>query len=70
MQDHPLLQKLSKKTEMFTNLVITPRIDSDPYRTFAFEAWQMGLYGTGCSLDQKPLQNGTFYGTLTTYNSG
>ena len=41
------MNKLSKKTELFTNLAITPRLDSDPYRTFASEAWQMGLYGSG-----------------------
>ena len=32
---------------MFTNLAITPRLDTDPYRTFASEAWQMGLYSSG-----------------------
>ena len=34
---------------MFTNLVITPRLDTDtdPYRIFASEPWQMGLYGSG-----------------------
>ena len=32
---------------MFTNLAVTPRLDNDPYRTFASEAWQMGLYGSG-----------------------
>ena len=47
MKDHELLNKLSKKTEVFTNLAITPRLDSDPYRTFASEPWQMGLYGSG-----------------------
>ena len=30
-----------------TGLEISAHLAHDPYRTFAAEAWQMGLYGSG-----------------------
>ena len=46
-QDHALLARLTRRTELVTGLEISAHLAHDPYRTFAAEAWQMGLYGSG-----------------------
>ena len=46
-QEYELLWKLSRKTGLFTGLIVASETWQVPYRILESEAWQMGLYGSG-----------------------